>query len=106
MANAARPQIQRERRNAKKGVDLAVGEKFYRWPCGIADPDNVFARVETDIGCHDGEELLFASAGAEHPYSFALQIGNAADALVPETFNAPCMYPAHHRDRIPGIDAG
>src|ERR1700747_611472 len=65
---------------------------------------NVLVWVEPDMGRHSGQEHVLVRPQARHTDAPTLQIRNAADAVVPEQFEAADMHASQERDRLTGGD--
>ena len=92
-------------RQAQKGVDLSVDEELHRLDRWLDDPMDIFARIDADMR---GDQASGTYAGASPrrrlPIALALQIGDAADLLIREQFEAADMHAGQDRDRHTRID--
>jgi hypothetical protein len=104
MADLAGAQFLRLGRKAEEGVDLSFGEQLPRGDFRARHPVDVLHRVEPDMGGHGGQEHVRGRRKALHAHRPALQIGDAANALVTEELEAPGMHASNDGDRLSGID--
>jgi hypothetical protein len=57
-------------------------------------------RVEPDMGDHCGQENVLVRPQRRHTDALPFQIGNAADAVIAEQFEAADMHAGQKRDRL------
>ena len=87
MAGATGAQLLRLRRKPEEGLDLSLDEQFEGIGPAIAGghPPNVLDGVEPDLRRHQLQQFDGGSPEANRP---ALQVGNVANALPGEKFQA------------------
>jgi len=96
-------QFLRFRRKPQEGVDLALYEQFERVhpAVGAGHPTNVPGGIEPDLGGHQDQQ---ASWGRPKPDNLAFQIGNVANTLPREQFEAADMDASQYDDRGARLD--
>ena len=86
MADATGPQLLRLGRKPEEGLDLSLDEQFEGVdPIGGGHPANVVRGVEPDLSRHQLQQFDGGCPEANRP---ALQVGNVANALPGEKFQA------------------
>src|SRR5262249_30450905 len=81
-----------------------IHEKLVRLDRRVENPMDVLCRIEPNMGGDDAQEQVLARPYCFHADTFALQVADAADALVREQFVAADHHPTEHRDRLTGAD--
>src|SRR6516164_6617261 len=89
---------------SQKRVDLALHEQLDWLDRGVGHPLDVLGRVEPDMRGHHGHEQVPGRSESLHAHALALEVGNAADAVLAEQFEAADMNASQHRDRFAGVE--
>ena len=96
----------RLRRQAEEGIDFAFVEELRRADIRTLDPLDILGGIETDIGNHEAQQHIRDRRQGKYTHPPALQIGNAADAVVGDQFKTAGVKAGQHLDRQTGFDRG
>ena len=100
MPDMSGAQFLRLRRKAQESIDVAVDEKLDRFDRRVGDPMDVSERFEANLGGNKGQQHVRGRPEGLHPDALAIQVGDAADAVVSEQFEIADMYTGQQRNRI------
>ena len=104
MADVPCPQVLRVWRKGKESIDFPLREQLPRVRRRAGDPDNVPAGVEPNVSEHRCQIHMLARAYCLHANVSAFEVGNAADPLVREQFEAADVHAREGYKRFAGVN--
>src|SRR5215472_9449035 len=99
MTDSMGVQFLRLGRQAQEPIELSVDEELHRPHRRADDPIDVFARINTDMRGNRRQEHMLGRAQRGDPNSLTSQVGDAADVLFGEYFEATSMHTGQYLKR-------
>src|ERR1700760_4254950 len=103
MANMSLARLLAPGRVSKESVYFPLQQQFRRGRSRTDNPADVFIGVQADQAGHDDDErLICLNCYSDSP---AFQVGNSANIVSAQNFEATAMQPSQYRYWCPGIHA-